>query len=267
MSSVLHSTYTPYITITDFHHDFNALLHLHSIHHNHRLPPRFQCFTPPTLHTSQSQTSTTISMLYSTYTPYITITDFHHDFNALLHLHSIHHNHRLPSRFQCFTPPTPHTSQSQTSTTISMLYSTYTPYITITDFHHDFYALLHLHPYITITDFHHDFYALLHLHPIHHNHRLPSRFLCFTPPTLHTSQSQTSITISMLYSTYTPYSTSTDWYHSFSALSYLLSIHHNHRFVSRLQCFVLPTLHASQSHTCIINSQSQYFVLPTLHTS
>ena len=188
------------------------------------------------------------SVLHSTYTPYITITDFHHDFNALLHLHPIHHNHRLPSRFQCFTPPTPHTSQSQTSITISMLYSTNTPYIKIIDFHHDFYALLHLHS-------------------IHHNHRLPSRFLCFTPPTLHTSQSQTSITISMLYSTYTPYSTSTDWYHSFSALSYLLSIHHNHRFVSRLQCFVLPTLHASQSHTCIINSQSQYFVLPTLHTS
>ena len=138
----------------------------------------------------------------------------------------------------------------------------------------------------------------LHLYSIHHNHRLPSRFQCFTPPTLHTSQSQTSITISVLCSTYThtpqaqigitvsvlcpiysPYITITGLYLDYSASSYLHSMHHNHRLVSEIHdhnisCYrhsihhsyrLNPTSRRTGSQTCIRNSQSQYFVLPTLH--
>ena len=111
-----HFTYTPYITITDFHHDFNALLHLHSIRHNHRLPSRFQCFAPPT---------------------------------------PILHKHRLVSQFQCFVLSTLHTSQSQACISITVLRPTYTPCITITDLYRKFTITIFRAtdtPYIIVTD-------------------------------------------------------------------------------------------------------------------
>ena len=94
-------------------------------------------------------------MLYSTYTPYITITDFHHDFYALLHLHPILHMHRLVSQFQCFVLSTLYTSQSQICISITVLRPTYTPCITIADLCHKFTITIFRAtdtPYIIVTD-------------------------------------------------------------------------------------------------------------------
>ena len=128
-------------------------------------------------------------MLYSTYTPYITITDFHHDFYALLHVHPILHKHRLVSQFQCFVLSTLYTSQSQICISFTVLRPTYTPCITIAYLYHKFTITIFRAtdtPYIIVTDLTlllagpevkfvleiHNHNVSCYQHSIHHSYRL-----------------------------------------------------------------------------------------------